>query len=250
MELIIRDLSKTYANGVRALKDVTLTIPRGMYGLLGPNGAGKSTLMRTIATLPDGTGIQYESGLLLRSELLDKSGGDYTRRFIISRGIEDRPLVAVEGWLAAVVDSETVAVMSEPVDGLASIHLLNIETQETEFITTARQPFPGDLEGGGSHVAWIENACQVNEAQTDTLGRLRIWDRESGRISEYGGTSFVAEVDDGRLAIGGFGPKAWYDIESGDLIAAVPTSGELAGWSPDLRYASVGRLLGHGGRCQ
>jgi ABC-2 type transport system ATP-binding protein len=53
MELQIRNLSKTYANSVHALKDVTLTIPRGMFGLLGPNGAGKSTLMRTIATLQD-----------------------------------------------------------------------------------------------------------------------------------------------------------------------------------------------------
>ena len=53
MELQIRNLSKTYANGVHALKDVTLTIPRGMFGLLGPNGAGKSTLMRMIATLQE-----------------------------------------------------------------------------------------------------------------------------------------------------------------------------------------------------
>ncbi|MEO6167866.1 MAG: ABC transporter ATP-binding protein [Chitinophagales bacterium] len=53
MELSIQGLSKTYANGVIALNDVTLTIPTGMYGLLGPNGAGKSTLMRTIATLQD-----------------------------------------------------------------------------------------------------------------------------------------------------------------------------------------------------
>lgn len=53
MELHIRGVSKTYANGVRALDDVSLTIPPGMYGLLGPNGAGKSTLMRTIATLQD-----------------------------------------------------------------------------------------------------------------------------------------------------------------------------------------------------
>src|SRR5215207_6166162 len=60
MELQIRKLSKTYPNGVEALKDVTLTIPQGMYGLLGPNGAGKSTLMRTIATLqePDAGSIQ------------------------------------------------------------------------------------------------------------------------------------------------------------------------------------------------
>ena len=53
MELMIQGLSKTYSNGVRALDDVTMMIPKGMYGLLGPNGAGKSTLMRTIATLQE-----------------------------------------------------------------------------------------------------------------------------------------------------------------------------------------------------
>lgn len=51
--LVIRDLNKTYANGVRALDGVTLDIPRGMFGLLGPNGAGKSSLMRTLATLQE-----------------------------------------------------------------------------------------------------------------------------------------------------------------------------------------------------
>ena len=49
--LAIAHLSHVYPNGTRALDDVTLTVPRGMYGLLGPNGAGKSTLMRAIATL-------------------------------------------------------------------------------------------------------------------------------------------------------------------------------------------------------
>jgi len=49
--LTLHDVSHIYPNGTRALDDVTLSIPRGMYGLLGPNGAGKSTLMRTIATL-------------------------------------------------------------------------------------------------------------------------------------------------------------------------------------------------------
>jgi len=49
--LRIESISKTYGNGVHALKDVSLAIPKGMFGLLGPNGAGKSTLMRTIATL-------------------------------------------------------------------------------------------------------------------------------------------------------------------------------------------------------
>ena len=53
MQLIIDNLSKTYPNGTQALKNVSLTIPTGMFGLLGPNGAGKSTLMRTIATLQE-----------------------------------------------------------------------------------------------------------------------------------------------------------------------------------------------------
>ena len=53
--LEIQNLSHTYANGTVALDDVSLSIPRGMFGLLGPNGAGKSTLMRTVATLQEPT---------------------------------------------------------------------------------------------------------------------------------------------------------------------------------------------------
>ena len=53
MELTIQNISKTYPNGVEALKNVSLKICNGMFGLLGPNGAGKSTLMRTIAALQD-----------------------------------------------------------------------------------------------------------------------------------------------------------------------------------------------------
>jgi ABC-type multidrug transport system ATPase subunit len=49
--LSLRDVSHVYPNGTRALDQVTLEVPKGMFGLLGPNGAGKSTLMRSIATL-------------------------------------------------------------------------------------------------------------------------------------------------------------------------------------------------------
>ncbi len=49
--LIIENLTHIYPNGAKALDEVSLIVPKGMYGLLGPNGAGKSTLMRTIATL-------------------------------------------------------------------------------------------------------------------------------------------------------------------------------------------------------
>lgn len=62
MALTISNLSKTYPNGVRALKNVSLTVGSGMFGLLGPNGAGKSSLMRTVATLqePDSGAIQLD----------------------------------------------------------------------------------------------------------------------------------------------------------------------------------------------
>ena len=70
MELRIEGLTKVYKGGVRALDDVSLTIPLGLYGLLGPNGAGKSTLMRTIATLqePDSGSIRLGNLDVLRQK--------------------------------------------------------------------------------------------------------------------------------------------------------------------------------------
>ena len=64
MELQIRNLSKCYPNGTRALQDVSLTMPLGMFGLLGPNGAGKSTLMRTLATLQEADSGSAQLGSL------------------------------------------------------------------------------------------------------------------------------------------------------------------------------------------
>lgn len=64
MELKIENLSKTYSNGIQALKNVDLTISQGMFGLLGPNGAGKTTLMRTIAALQE-----PDSGSIFLDEL-------------------------------------------------------------------------------------------------------------------------------------------------------------------------------------
>jgi ABC-2 type transport system ATP-binding protein len=60
--LTITDLSKTYPNGVKALKKLSLSIGNGMFGLVGPNGAGKSSLMRTVATLqePDSGSIDLD----------------------------------------------------------------------------------------------------------------------------------------------------------------------------------------------
>ena len=76
--LEIQSLSHTYPNGTVALDDVSLSIPRGMFGLLGPNGAGKSTLMRTVATLqaPTAGTIQFgEIDVLAEPEKLRRTLG-------------------------------------------------------------------------------------------------------------------------------------------------------------------------------
>ena len=70
MALQITGLSKTYPNGVRALKNLSLTVGNNMFGLLGPNGAGKSSLMRTIATLqdPDSGSIELDGLNVLKQK--------------------------------------------------------------------------------------------------------------------------------------------------------------------------------------
>jgi len=77
MELTLRNITKTYPGGVTALKDLTLTIPTGMFGLLGPNGAGKSTLMRSIATLQD-----VDSGVITLGDLDVRREQDELRRVL------------------------------------------------------------------------------------------------------------------------------------------------------------------------
>jgi ABC-2 type transport system ATP-binding protein len=55
--LSIRQLSKTYSNGVQALKGIDLDVERGdFFALLGPNGAGKTTTIGIITSLVNKTG--------------------------------------------------------------------------------------------------------------------------------------------------------------------------------------------------
>ena len=71
MQLIIKNLTKTYKNGVKAIDNVSIELGTGMFGLLGPNGAGKSSLMRTIATLqsPDAGTITFGDINVLEDKL-------------------------------------------------------------------------------------------------------------------------------------------------------------------------------------
>ncbi|HBJ90063.1 MAG TPA: multidrug ABC transporter ATP-binding protein, partial [Gammaproteobacteria bacterium] len=82
--LSIKDLSKTYGNGVKALDGVNLDISKGMFGLLGPNGAGKSSLMRTLATLQDadsGTAFLNDIDILNEKEKLRQVLGYLPQEF-------------------------------------------------------------------------------------------------------------------------------------------------------------------------
>jgi len=84
MKLIIKGLTKTYANGVKALDEVSLEIGKGMFGLLGPNGAGKSSLMRTLAGLQDadhGTLMLNDIDILKSPQELRKNLGYLPQEF-------------------------------------------------------------------------------------------------------------------------------------------------------------------------
>ena len=95
--LTLTHVSKTYPGNVRALNDISLEIPRGMFGLLGPNGADKSSLMRTIATLqaPDSGTVQFDgfdvfaNRMRLRRNLgyLPQGFGAYPRTSALSSDI-------------------------------------------------------------------------------------------------------------------------------------------------------------------
>jgi ABC-2 type transport system ATP-binding protein len=96
MDLRIEALSKTYPNGVKALDNVTLTIPHGMFGLLGPNGAGKSTLMRILATLqePDsGSAILDGIDVLRQKEEVRKRLGYLPQDFGVYPRISARDML-------------------------------------------------------------------------------------------------------------------------------------------------------------
>ncbi|AKJ02489.1 hypothetical protein ATI61_108122 [Archangium gephyra] len=96
MELRIRGVSKTYPNGVRALKDVTLTIPAGMYGLLGPNGAVllSTHIVEDVSELCTRMAIIDQGELLLEAEPLRAVAGLHGR--IWRRIISKHELPAVE----------------------------------------------------------------------------------------------------------------------------------------------------------
>jgi ABC-type multidrug transport system ATPase subunit len=118
LNLSLSGLCKTYPNGVRALDDVTLEIPAGMFGLLGPNGAGKSTLMRTLATLQDADAGSARLGDL--DVLRDK---DAVRRILgyLPQDFGVYPKVSAEDMLDHLARLKGIAARGERRDVVASL---------------------------------------------------------------------------------------------------------------------------------
>ncbi|MBO0932264.1 ABC transporter ATP-binding protein [Fibrella aquatilis] len=124
MELVIQNLSKTYANGVRALDNVSLTIPTGMYGLLGQNGAGKSTLMRTLATLQDadsGTAMLDDLDVLNQKETVRRTLGYLPQEFGVYPRVSASELLDHFAMLKGVINGKQRAQLVE-----ALLHRVNL----------------------------------------------------------------------------------------------------------------------------
>ena len=109
MKLTICNLSKTYTNGVQALRQVSLTIPTGMFGLLGPNGAGKSTLMRIVATLQEadsGSVFLDETNVLEQKDEVRKILGYLPQEFGFYPKINARTLLNHFATLKGISDAK------------------------------------------------------------------------------------------------------------------------------------------------
>lgn len=118
--LAIKDLGKTYPNGVAALKGINLELSNGMFGLLGPNGAGKSTLMRTLATLqsPDMGSIYYNgTDILTTPNAMRKVLGYLPQEFGVYPKVSAQRLLDHLALLKGVIDKyerrEQVAALLE-----------------------------------------------------------------------------------------------------------------------------------------
>jgi len=109
MPLRIEHLSKTYPNGTRALNDVSLEIPQGMFGLLGPNGAGKSTLMRILATLQEadaGAAHLDDIDVLTEKERVRRTLGYLPQEFGVYPKVTAEELLDHFGVLKGIVEAK------------------------------------------------------------------------------------------------------------------------------------------------
>lgn len=152
MQLIIKDLNKTYSNGVQALKDISLTINQGMFGLLGPNGAGKSSLMRTISTLQEadsGSIMLGDINVLTQKEEVRKTLGYLPQEFGVYPKIDAVTLLNHLAVLKGITDKKERKAVVE-----ALLHKTNL--------WAAREKNLGGYSGGMKQRFGIAQALLAN----------------------------------------------------------------------------------------
>jgi ABC-2 type transport system ATP-binding protein len=134
MQLVIKELSKRYPNGVQALNNISLVIPQGMFGLLGPNGAGKSSLMRTLATLQEA-----DSGSAMLDDLDVLKEKEAVRRILgyLPQDFGVYPKISAEEMLNHIAQLKGIhnsAARKETVEGL--LHRVNLYSDRKKNLGT------------------------------------------------------------------------------------------------------------------
>lgn len=131
MNLTITNVSKTYSNGVQALKNINLSIPAGMFGLLGPNGAGKSTLMRILATLqaPDQGSIHLgDVDVLNQKDEVRKTLGYLPQEFGLYPNVNAEKLLSHFAILKGITDRKNRKEVVESL--LRQVNLWDVRKQK------------------------------------------------------------------------------------------------------------------------
>jgi ABC-type multidrug transport system ATPase subunit len=266
--LCLSSVARTYPGGIAALRDVTLDIPRGLFGLLGPNGAGKSTLMRTIATLqaPDSGTITFDGIDVVRDQAalrrvlgyLPQDFGAYPgtsaermlRHFAALKGIHEprqrevveQVLVKTNLWDARHRSVDTFSGGMKQRYGIAqallgSPRLLIVDEPTAGLDPAERRRFQNLLAEVGEDVVVILSTHIVDDV-ADLCPRLAVMGQ--GRILEEGETSALVAALRGRV---------WTSLvsrdEAGALRAQFPVlASRLKGGRLELRVLAEGPPAG------
>jgi hypothetical protein len=149
-------------------------------------------------------------------------------------------------------------VATVPEGDWSNIFVVQVATAQATFVASARLHYEkgqaSPLTANGKHVLWTDDACAYPDP-----GNTRVFNRETGRLTEIDQSLWAWLTDDGLIAAGAFGPNQLIDPGSFERVVVVPdvapdatpeeSSGPDVGWSLDHRYFSRGFAGGHGGYC-